>query len=467
VDTRTGLPVVGMVGAGQLARMTHQAAIALGQSLRILADGANDGAALVAADVVVGDYHELTDLRAFAESCDVVTFDHEHVPGEHIRALAAAGVAVYPSADALVHAQDKAVMRRRLEQMGVAGPAWAELPAGSTAGPALAAFADDHGGWPVVLKATRGGYDGKGVWLVDSAAAAAAVLESGTGLMVEQAVNIKRELAALVARSPFGQGATWPVVETVQENAICVEVIAPAPNLDEDTAAAVEALALRLAQELGVVGVMAVELFETTTGEILVNELAMRPHNSGHWTIEGARTSQFEQHLRAVLDYPLGVTTPTAPVTVMANLLAGPDGVEPSDIDERVHHFMAHWPDVKLHLYGKGFRPGRKVGHVTAFGTDVDAVRARARAAADYLTLGDATGLNVHTGDVRTGGVRTDDVRTGGVRTGGARIDDNVHTDDILEIGDVVDAGEAVRTRDVAARHAATESTDPARTEPR
>jgi 5-(carboxyamino)imidazole ribonucleotide synthase len=291
-------------------------------------------------------------------------------------------------------------MRRRLATLGVAGPAWAELPAGAAAEAALTAFADAHGGWPVVLKAIRGGYDGKGVWMVDSPEAAAPVLASGTALMVEQAVDIKRELAALVARSPFGQGATWPVVETVQEAGICVEVIAPAPDLDEDIAAAAEALGLRLARELGVVGVMAVELFETTTGEILVNELAMRPHNSGHWTIEGARTSQFEQHLRAVLDYPLGATTPTAPVTVMANLLAGPDGVEPAGIDERVHHFMAHWPDVKLHLYGKGFRPGRKVGHVTAFGTDVASVRARARAAAAYLTLGDATGLDVHTGDV-------------------------------------------------------------------
>ena len=419
MDPRTGLPVVGMVGAGQLARMTHQAAIALGQSLRVLAESADDGAAMVAADVVVGDYRSLDDLRGFAAGCDVVTFDHEHVPGEHIRALAAAGTTIYPSADALVHAQDKAVMRRRLETLGVAGPAWVELPR-DAAEAALTAFADAHG-WPVVLKATRGGYDGRGVWLVDSLDAAAAVLSSGTSLLVEQAVDIRRELAALVARSPFGQGAAWPVVETVQDAGICVEVIAPAPDLDADTAAAVEALALRLAQELGVVGVMAVELFETTSGEILVNELAMRPHNSGHWTIEGARTSQFEQHLRAVLDYPLGATTPTAPVTVMANLLAGPDGVEPAGIDERVHHVMAHWPDVKLHLYGKGFRPGRKVGHVTAFGSDLAPVRARARAAADYLSRGAASGSDVNS-------ARTDSTDTGhtDTDTGGA---DSAETD--------------------------------------
>jgi 5-(carboxyamino)imidazole ribonucleotide synthase len=394
-----------MVGAGQLARMTHQAAIALGQSLHMLAEHADDGAALAAPDVMVGDYRSAADLAAFASGCDVVTFDHEHVPGEHIRALAAAGVAVYPSADALVHAQDKAVMRRRLSGLGVAGPAWAELPSDpSAAADAVTAFADEYG-WPAVLKATRGGYDGKGVWVVDDLTAAEPVLTSGTTLLIEQAVNIRRELAAVVARSPFGQGAAWPVVETVQDKGICVEVIAPAPDLDADTAAEIEALALRLARELGVVGVMAVELFETVDGQILVNELAMRPHNSGHWTIEGARTSQFEQHLRAVLDYPLGATTLAAPVVVMANLLAGPDDVQPAGIDERVHHFMAHWPDVKLHLYGKGFRPGRKVGHVTALGTDLAEVREHAQAAAAYLSQGDATGLDVH-----SGGVSADDV---------------------------------------------------------
>jgi 5-(carboxyamino)imidazole ribonucleotide synthase len=244
-------------------------------------------------------------------------------------------------------------------------------------------------GWPLVLKATRGGYDGKGVWVVAHALAAAELLASGTPLLAEELVPIRRELAADVARSPFGQGAVWPVVETVQRDGICVEVIAPAPDLPDERADEAQGIALRLAAELGVTGVLAVELFETIDGRLLVNELAMRPHNSAHWTIEGARTSQFEQHLRAVLDYPLGTTTLTAPVVVMANLLAGPDDVEPKGIDERVHHFMANWPDVKLHLYGKGFRPGRKVGHVTALGTEPAETRARAAAAADYLMNGD------------------------------------------------------------------------------
>jgi 5-(carboxyamino)imidazole ribonucleotide synthase len=384
VDERTGLPVVGMVGAGQLARMTHQAAIALGQSLRILAESADDGAALVASDVVVGDYRSLDDLRAFARGCDIVTFDHEHVPNEHIVALAEDGVVVHPSAAALHFAQDKQAMRQRLSELGIPSPRWAPIADEAE----LQAFAEDVG-WPVVLKATKGGYDGKGVWIVDHPAEARDVLASGTTLIAEQRVEILRELAADVARSPYGQGAVWPVVETVQRDSICVEVIAPAPGLDDALAEQAQALALRIASELGVTGVLAVELFETPDG-LLVNELAMRPHNSAHWTIEGARTSQFEQHLRAVLDYPLGSTAQTAPVVVMANLLGGPDDVLPKGIDERVHHVLARWPDVKIHLYGKQFRPGRKVGHVTALGEDLETVRQRATQAADYLMNGDA-----------------------------------------------------------------------------
>jgi 5-(carboxyamino)imidazole ribonucleotide synthase len=384
VDERTGLPVVGMVGAGQLARMTHQAAIPLGQSLRILADGKDDGAALVAADVVVGDYRNLDDLRAFARGCDVVTFDHEHVPNEHIRALEADGVSVQPGSSALRFAQDKQAMRERLSALGVPCPRWAPI-AGATD---LAAFGAEVG-WPLVLKATRGGYDGKGVWVVESVDAARDVLDSGTPLLAEEKVAIVRELAADVARSPFGQGAAWPVVETVQQDGICVEVIAPAQDLDEELAEIAQALALGIANELDVTGVLAVELFQTEHG-LLVNELAMRPHNSAHWTIEGARTSQFEQHLRAVLDYPLGATHLTAAWVVMANVLGGLEEGLDKRLDERMHHCMARWPEVKIHLYGKQFRPGRKVGHVTALGDDLDTVRRRAHDAADYLMNGDA-----------------------------------------------------------------------------
>jgi 5-(carboxyamino)imidazole ribonucleotide synthase len=380
MDPRTGLPVVGMVGAGQLARMTHQAAIALGQSLRILAGSPDDGAALVGADVVVGDHTSYPDLAAFAAGCDVLTFDHEHVPNDLVRKLADEGHAVYPAAGPLRYAQDKRAMRERLAELGVPVPRWA--PVGTVA--EVAEFGD-RVGWPVVLKASRGGYDGKGVWVLPAADAAAPVVATGIPLIVEERVALRRELSALVARSPFGQGAAWPVVETVQVDGICVRVLAPAPGLDPDAAAGAQALALRVAGELGVVGVLAVELFETADG-LLVNELAMRPHNSGHWTIEGSRTSQFEQHLRAVLDYPLGATDPAAPAVAMANVLGGRPGG--TGIDERVHHLMAGWPDVKIHLYGKAVRPGRKIGHVTALGDSMPEVVDRASTAALYLAEG-------------------------------------------------------------------------------
>ena len=387
MDERTGLPVVGMVGAGQLARMTHQAAIALGQSLRILADSAADGAALVAAEVQVGDYRSLVDLRAFAAGCDVLTFDHEHVPAEHLRALVADGVTVLPGPQALEFAQNKAAMRARLTALGMPSPAWLDLSGVSDPRAALARFGAEVG-WPLMVKAITGGYDGRGVWLLSEPAEAEPLLAAGIALLAEAKADIDYEIAALVARSSFGQAAAWPIVQTVQVDGICTEVIAPAPQLDPERAQQATSLALRIAAELEVVGVLAVELFVERSGRLLVNELAMRPHNSGHWTIEGARTSQFEQHLRAVLDYPLGSTEQSAPVVVMANVLGGPDDTKPA-LDERVHHLMARWPDVKIHLYGKQFRPGRKVGHVTALGTELASVRARARAAADYLALGD------------------------------------------------------------------------------
>ncbi|SHN85043.1 5-(carboxyamino)imidazole ribonucleotide synthase [Geodermatophilus obscurus] len=386
VDPRTGLPVVAMVGGGQLARMTHQAAVALGQSLRVLSTGPDESAALVAADVRLGDHRDLDALLALAEGATVVTFDHEHVPTEHLCALEAAGHRVAPGPDALVHAQDKLVLRRALAAAGEPQPVWAEVASVAE----VAAFGDRHG-WPVVVKTPRGGYDGRGVFVVDGVDDVAGLFGRYDVLLVEQRVPMVRELSALVARSPFGQVAVWPVVETVQRDGINTEVLAPAPGLDKDTATAAQELAVRVADRVGVVGVMAVELFETADG-VLVNELAMRPHNSGHWTIEGSRTSQFEQHLRAVLDYPLGATGMTAPVVVMANVLGGraaEEGWTGPSLDERVHHLMAHWPDVKLHWYGKGQRPGRKLGHVTALGADLDEVRARAAAAARYLADGE------------------------------------------------------------------------------
>ncbi|MGH3981055.1 MAG: 5-(carboxyamino)imidazole ribonucleotide synthase [Pseudonocardiaceae bacterium] len=385
MDPRTGIPVVGMVGAGQLARMTHQAAVALGQSLRVLATGADEPAALVTPGVSLGEHTDLGVLRSFAAGCDVLTFDHEHVPTDHLRALVADGVAVRPAPDALRHAQDKLVMRRALAGLDVPVPPFREVRGVAE----VMRFGADHG-WPCVLKAARGGYDGRGVWMLNTPTGAqrvvAELLEAGTPLLVEQCVPMRRELAALVARSPFGQGAAWPVVQTVQRDGICVQVLAPAPRLHPERAGQAEELALRVADALGVVGVLAVELFETAHG-LLVNELAMRPHNSGHWTIEGTVTSQFEQHLRAVLDYPLGSTTPRAPVSVMANVL-GADTAPLMALDERLHHLLARHPAAKVHLYGKAERPRRKIGHVTVLGDRLDPVRQIATAAARFLATG-------------------------------------------------------------------------------
>lgn len=390
------VPVVAMVGGGQLARMTHQAAIALGQSLRVLATAADESAALVASDVVIGSHTDLEDLRRLAAGADVLTFDHEHVPGELLDKLVAEGVNVAPPPQALVHAQDKLVMRRRLESLGVPVPRYAEINSLDE----LDAFARRVGG-PVVVKAVRGGYDGRGVRMardpVHAREIAAAFLADGVPVLAEEQVSLRRELSALVARSPFGQGAAWPVVETVQRDRICVQVIAPAPGLGEDLAADAQRLALRLAGELGVVGVLAVELFETTDGALLVNELAMRPHNSGHWTMDGSRTGQFEQHLRAVLDYPLGDTDALAPVTVMANVLGARERPRMS-VDERLHHLFARMPDARVHLYGKAERPGRKVGHINFLGdfpaadtAGLAALRRRAELAAHWLSHGQWT----------------------------------------------------------------------------
>lgn len=378
--------MVAMVGGGQLARMTHQSAIALGMSLRVLAVSPDDPAAQVSPDIVLGSHTDLQALRTVAEGANALTFDHEHVPTELLDALVAEGVPVLPGPQALLFAQDKLAMRRRLADLGAPMPRFAAV---STLDD-VDAFAEQVGG-AMVVKTIRGGYDGRGVVLADDAAAARAAVQrflaDGVPVLLEERVAMRRELSALVARSPLGQGAAWPIVETVQRDGICVTVLAPAPELSTELAAAAEQLALRIAAELGVVGVLAVELFETADGELLINELAMRPHNSGHWTMNGSVTSQFEQHLRAVLDYPLGDTRPLAPVTAMANVIGAPEAPAMS-MDERMHHLFARIPDAHVHLYGKAERPGRKIGHVNVLGDDVAAVRERAERAAHWLSHG-------------------------------------------------------------------------------
>jgi 5-(carboxyamino)imidazole ribonucleotide synthase len=391
-----GFPVVGVVGGGQLARMMQGPAVELGIQLSVLAESESAAAALVVPSAPVGDHTDLAAVRAFAASCDVVTFDHEHVPPGILQALEDDGVAVHPSRAALHFAQDKLAMRERLEGLGIACPRWTR----ATTAAEVTAFGESVG-WPIVAKTPRGGYDGKGVSVVSSADELADWLgrvgQPGPvegGLLLEERVDFVRELAVLVARSPSGQAAAWPVVETVQTDGVCTEVLSPAPGLDPDLASVVTEAALRIAGELGVTGVLAVEMFEVrpgapggvggTTGgraAYVVNELAMRPHNSGHWSMDGAVTGQFEQHLRAVLDLPLGAPTPREPHTVMANVLGG----DYPDLYPAYRHIMARDPELKVHLYGKGVRPGRKIGHVNVSGTDLALLRERASHAADYL----------------------------------------------------------------------------------
>ncbi|WP_369144582.1 5-(carboxyamino)imidazole ribonucleotide synthase [Streptomyces sp. R44] len=370
-------PVVGMVGGGQLARMTHEAGIPLGIKFKLLSDTPQDSAAQVVSEVVIGDYRDLDTLRDFARGCDVITFDHEHVPAEHLAALEADGVVIRPGREALVHAQDKGVMRAKLDEIGAPSPRHRIV-----ADPAdAAAFADEVGGFPIILKTVSGGYDGKGVWFVRTPEDARDPFLAGVRVLAEEKVDFVRELAANIVRSPHGQAVAYPVVESRQVDGVCDTVIAPAPDLDDELAGQAQELALRIAKELGVVGHLAVELFQTTDGRILVNELAMRPHNSGHWTQDGAVTSQFANHVRAVLDLPLGDPRPRAPWTVMCNVLGG----DYPDMYSAYLHCMARDPQLKIHMYGKDVKPGRKVGHVNTYGDDLDDVLERARHAAGYL----------------------------------------------------------------------------------
>jgi 5-(carboxyamino)imidazole ribonucleotide synthase len=382
-------PLVGVVGAGQLARMMQQAAIGLGVPLSLLAESADGAAAQAIPLTRVGDYTDLETLRAWAGPCAVVTFDHEHVPTAHLEALVADGVACRPGPVALVHAQDKAAMRARLDAIGVASPQHALIATAAE----VEQFAAGVGGFPVVVKTARGGYDGKGVWMVgDRQAAERVVADAPTGvqLLVEERVDFVRELSALVARAPSGQQAAYPVVQSVQRDGVCVEVVAPAPGLTSALAVEAEQTAMRIAAELDVTGILAVELFETRDGRVLVNELAMRPHNTGHWSIDGAVTSQFENHLRGVLDLPLGSPATRARWTVMVNILGG----DVPTLYDGYPHVQARDPALRVHLYGKEVRPGRKVGHVTAYGDDLDDLLARARHAAAWFEgrLGDHEG---------------------------------------------------------------------------
>jgi len=376
--------------------MAGEAASALGLSMVVLAEHPDDAACEVASEVVLGSPFVAADLRAIAARCDVLTFDHEQVDLDLVTQLESAGaVVVRPGADTLGLAVDKARMRSVLDDAGVPVPDYLVVDEGPEALDAVASFAAAHG-WPVMVKAARGGYDGKGVWPVADRAEAAAVLAGVTGqVVVEELLPLDAELAVVVARRPSGASAAWPAVETAQVGGVCREVLVPG-RLDSDVLEAASALGQKVAEIAGGVGVMAVELF-WSGGRLLVNEVATRPHNSGHWTMEGAVTSQFENHVRAVLDLPLGSTAPQHLQVASVNVFGGSAGEDPAQLLARgLGVEGAH-----VHLYGKSARPGRKLGHVTVCGGEAEVVRSRAWAAAVALGTPVPDGIDLPAGVLR------------------------------------------------------------------
>jgi 5-(carboxyamino)imidazole ribonucleotide synthase len=374
-------PRVGVIGGGQLARMMIVPAINLGLDIKVFAEA--DGSSAAQATTQVGDYTHLAEVLEFAETVDVITFDHEHVPLEVLEALEAQSISVQPPSKALKFAQNKLHMRQRLGALGLPMPAWAEIKTAAE----LEKFIEANGG-VAILKTPIGGYDGKGVRVVRSAddasdwLSAEGLAKVGGSLLAEEKVDFVRELAQLSARRPSGEFKAWPLVQTIQADGVCSVVLSPAPDADAALLAKTAKIASDVAEGLGVTGVMAVEMFEARDGRILINELAMRPHNSGHFSIEGSVTSQFEQHLRAVLDLPLGSTEVRAPHAVMVNLLGT------NDINDFIMNYdkaLAEFPDAKVHTYGKSARTGRKMGHVTVLGTNAKKTLEYAEAAAEVL----------------------------------------------------------------------------------
>jgi len=360
-------PTVGVIGAGQLARMSIAPATALGVNLLLLAADSNDSAAQITQHIV-GDYTDLTTVRQFAAQCDVITFEHELIPLSIIKALEADGVVVRPSSAAFLYSQDKAAMRQKLQAFP--SPKFQIVTA-----------IDQVNEFPVIAKAISGGYDGRGVWKVNSAKELSDLLHQVPKLLVEELIEFDYEIAVMVARSPHGQATTWAPTQTIQKDGICVMTISPAPQLTAALSEKAQKLALDVASEVGVVGVMAVEMF-VKDDHLFINELAMRPHNSGHWTIEGSHTSQFEQHLRAVLDLPLGDPSMTAPIAVMGNIL----GADKTDMYRPYLHLMARTPALHFHQYKKDVRPGRKIGHVTLLGKDLVELTHEVQHAVDYMS---------------------------------------------------------------------------------
>ena len=366
-ETREYFPTVGVIGAGQLARMMVAPATALGISLRLFAQDSADSGAQVCAHVV-GDFKNVDALKEFAKDCDVITFEHELVPLSVIKGLEASGVRVYPPSHAFIYSQDKAEMRKKLQKFPA--PQWRVISS-----------SEEVDTYPVIAKSISGGYDGRGVWKVNSREELVNILTHNPVVLLEEFIQFDSEIAVMVARSPHGQATSWTPTETVQQDGICTMTISPASNISAEIAETAQRIALEIAEEVGVIGVMAVEMF-VKGDQLYVNELAMRPHNSAHWTIDGATTSQFEQHLRAILDLPLGDPSMTAPYAVMGNILGG----EKTNMYRPYLHLMARNPELKFHQYQKEVRSGRKIGHVSAVGNDLVQLISDVQHARDYMS---------------------------------------------------------------------------------
>ena len=366
-DVNERFPTVGIIGAGQLARMSVAPATALGINLLLFAQDKNDSAAQIAPHVV-GDFRDLAGLLEFAKKCDLVTFEHELVPLSVIKGLEAAGVKVFPTSDSFQYSQDKAAMRNKLA--AYPSPKWRVITDVSQA------FE-----FPFIVKQISGGYDGRGVWKIENKGQLETLLAENSQLLMEELVEFDGEIAVMVARSEHGQATSWAPTQTVQSEGICTLTISPAPVISSTVAEQAQHLALSIADEISLIGVMAVEMF-VKSDQLYINELAIRPHNSGHWTIEGSRTSQFEQHLRAILDLPLGDPTMTAPFAVMGNILGG----EKTDMYRPYLHLMARNPELKFHQYKKEVRKGRKIGHVTVIGKNLLELTEIAQHARDYMS---------------------------------------------------------------------------------
>jgi 5-(carboxyamino)imidazole ribonucleotide synthase len=325
--------------------------------------------------VVVGDPATEGVLERFADEADVLTFENEQVDLSTIRRLEDAGVVVRPGSHVLAMS-NKATQRETLDSLLFPVPEYRVI----TRLDELVDFAGGHGA--VVVKTATGGYDGRGLWMAEGPEGVAALdlPFDGREYVVEPQLDLQHEIAVLVARRPGGDMATYPVVETIQRDGMCREATIPS-GLPEDIEVAARRVAEGIATAIDAVGILAVELF-VVDGTVLVNELAPRVHNSGHLTIEACETSQFEQHLRAVADLPLGSTEPRVPAATMANVVGDEGGVDPRD---RLAAGMSAG-GATIHLYGKAPRPERKIGHVTATGADRESTRKAATTVAAALT---------------------------------------------------------------------------------